>query len=928
MEKTNIKILTAYHKPDILFKNDMICPIHVGRDVLAQKTDEVSQKNLKALTDLMIGDNTGDNISNKNLYYNEMTALYWAWKNYSSLGDPQYIGLMHYRRHFDIKDMGQRSAYFECNNIKDSYDYLNNTIGLTQDALSNLLTANDFIVSKPYYKESVYKQYQEAHHAEELDLAISIIKEKYPKYYPSCEKYMNGNKVFFCNMFIFPKDIFFEYCDFIFGVLAEYEKQVDLTGKRLYISERITGTFVQYLLDLNKKACYIPTMYIEENITIPVAFATDANFIRPTFTAITSLLENAKPTTFYDIFIMVPSEIYDKISELSKLFYKQYKHFSIIIVNMGKLFNDIEMSIKHITAQTYYRLHLPRILQNYNKCLYLDSDIIVNTDLSVLFRLDISENYVGGVRAAGYYHPGSWVKQHTAELGIQSIDQYINAGILLLNLDRIRKEKIDELMLSYVEKGFSSQDQDIINVACYGHIRIFPLKFNLMTKYIRNNNGKMTFSPDDLAVYGKNEVEGAFQAPVIIHYADKVKPWDNPQIAFGDTWLKYDIISPLVRQRTKKKINVILPIYNMEEYLSECLNSVLGQTLSDIDVICVNDGSVDKSLDILKQYQKQYNNIFIINQTNHGVAHSRNVGLDFANSEFICFMDPDDFYPSNDILETLYNKAKQNNVKICGGSWSEVQEKDGVRIFKKVFGGMNGGYTFTKEQKMTYKNYQFDFGYHRFIYNLDMLRKNNIKFPLYTRFQDPPFFIKSMIAANEFYAIPKITYCYRLGCSHQTAKYNGKKINDLMLGLIDDLRISSRNNLQHLHRLTFDRINKVHAQLFFESATNGKNPYMFELLIRANTAVNRSLLKKEIDSINENSILEPLKRALNYYYSLKANQAKIQPINKHQTSKSVIKIKKIIPYLKKNGLKCTLIRIFKGSKAANKYIVSQKENKQ
>lgn len=299
-KRPKIKLLVAYHKPDLLLKNDFLVPIHVGRSILKKKKSKADTERLKILQSNMIGDDTGTNISDKNGSYNEMTALYWAWKNYETLGNPEYIGLMHYRRHFCISRMNEKSAYFECNEVNDVGEYIERELGLTETALNALLKTHDFIATKPYYKTSVYEHYRSSHRIEELDLAIRLVKKYYPQYYKSCKKYIEGHDTYFCNMFVFPKAIFFQYCEFVFGVLQKYEEAVDITGKRLFISERLTGAFIQYLSDNGYKGAFVPTMYLEENVTIPVAFATDVNFIPPTFTAITSLMENAKPSTFYD----------------------------------------------------------------------------------------------------------------------------------------------------------------------------------------------------------------------------------------------------------------------------------------------------------------------------------------------------------------------------------------------------------------------------------------------------------------------------------------------------------------------------------------------------------------------------------------------------------------------------------------------------
>ena len=920
MEKT-VKLLVAYHKPDIILKNDFIVPIHLGRELLRKKNDEKSKNDMAFLEKEMIGDDTGDNISNKNGYYNEMTALYWAWKNYSDLGNPDFIGLMHYRRHLYINQMSSKSAYYECNNIGSPSDYINDVLGLTESKILKIFEQYDFVTTTPYYKESVYKHYEEAHNIEELDLVIDIINKKFPKYKKSCQNYLFGHNAYFCNMFIFPKDIFFQYCEFIFGVLSEFEKKIDMTNKRMFVAERITGIFIQFLLENGKKIAHVPTMYLEETITIPVVMALNSGFIQPTFTALTSLFANAKPTTQYEIYLLVPESDYSQICDCVQCFLKKYKDCNIKVINMGKAFADIKMSIGHITEQTYYRLHIPMLLPNHSKCLYLDGDIIVKDDLATLYRSNIADFYIGGVRAAGYYHPKKWVKEHTEEIGLKSINQYINAGVLLMNLDRIRKDKVYEKMLSYVGRGFSSQDQDIINLVCYDKIRILPLQYNFMTKYVKISGNKLYVNEPDAEVYGENECNSAIKHPVIIHYADKIKPWQNPNTILGYEWFEYYIKSPLIQCREKKKINVIIPIYNMEKYLTYCLDSVFSQTLQDIDVICINDGSTDNSLSILENYRSKYNNLIILNQPNKGVAVARNNGLAVANSEYVCFLDPDDFYPSNDILETLYTKAWQNNMKIVGGSWSELLE-DGT--LKTEFKGLNSRYVFNQEGIIKYSDYQFDFGFQRFIYSLDMIRNYKLEFPILTRFQDPPFFIKCMVAANVFYCITMPTYCYRIG-HQQPSKWPHNKRNDQLLGIISCLNLSKKYRYAQLHNFAYNRLMKD-ANYFIEEALCGQNNYMFELLARAYYAMDLDLLSETIPEINDKYVLRPLKDAIGKLIYRKKKLGREVHDMKMSLSYKIAKVIAFIPNsinrtikcIKSEGIKYTIIRIFCGREYAIK----------
>lgn len=127
------------------------------------------------------------------------------------------------------------------------------------------------------------------------------------------------------------------------------------------------------------------------------------------------------------------------------------------------------------------------------------------------------------------------------------------------------------------------------------------------------------------------------------------------------------------------KVSVLLPIYNVEKYLEKCLDSVIGQTLKDIEIICVNDGSTDSSLDILKKYAAKDKRIKIINKENGGLPSARNAGLDAATGEFVSFIDSDDYIQPN-MMSTLYKNAKKTKAEIviCGANiFPEEPRADG-----------------------------------------------------------------------------------------------------------------------------------------------------------------------------------------------------------------------------------------------------------
>lgn len=111
------------------------------------------------------------------------------------------------------------------------------------------------------------------------------------------------------------------------------------------------------------------------------------------------------------------------------------------------------------------------------------------------------------------------------------------------------------------------------------------------------------------------------------------------------------------------KVSVIVPVYNTEQYLSSCLDAVLGQSLEDIEVICVNDGSADRSIDILNEYASRDRRITVVDQSNRGCAGARNAGIALATGEYLYFLDSDDFIDASTLAE-LYERASRHELDV------------------------------------------------------------------------------------------------------------------------------------------------------------------------------------------------------------------------------------------------------------------------
>lgn len=237
----NIKLIVAAHKAYRMPEDSMYLPVHVGK---AGKDLELGFQ----------GDNTGENISEKNPTFCELTGLYWAWRNL----DADYIGLCHYRRHFRGKSG------------KDKWDCI-----LTQAQVEALLKDIDVLLPKRrnYYIETAYSQYIHAHPAEGLDLALSLAAAQGPQYEKAVETVKNRTWVHIYNMFIMKRDIFDGYCQWLFDILFTVERQLDISNYSAYDS-RVFGFLGERLLDVYLEANGIP--YKE----VPVMFMEQQNWLK------------------------------------------------------------------------------------------------------------------------------------------------------------------------------------------------------------------------------------------------------------------------------------------------------------------------------------------------------------------------------------------------------------------------------------------------------------------------------------------------------------------------------------------------------------------------------------------------------------------------------------------------------------------------
>lgn len=215
------------------------------------------------------------------------------------------------------------------------------------------------------------------------------------------------------------------------------------------------------------------------------------------------------------------------------------------------------------------------------------------------------------------------------------------------------------------------------------------------------------------------------------------------------------------------KVSVIVPVYNAEGFLPKCLECLTNQTLKDIEIICVNDGSTDNSLDILEKFAKKDNRIKIVNQENQGVSCARNNAMKVAIGEYISFIDSDDTVSLN-FLELLYDNAVKYGADIACGEIVRPVENEVLLKFKKV-----KTYTKTHQKykvcKIPFLNYSCNK-----IYNREKLMKIGYEFPKDKIFEDILWSHIVLDKLGKLVTVPNAVYYYYLNPTSLSVSYSNQ----------------------------------------------------------------------------------------------------------------------------------------------------------
>ncbi len=219
------------------------------------------------------------------------------------------------------------------------------------------------------------------------------------------------------------------------------------------------------------------------------------------------------------------------------------------------------------------------------------------------------------------------------------------------------------------------------------------------------------------------------------------------------------------------KVSVVIPVYNVEQYLEKCLESLINQALKDIEIICINDGSTDNSLLILKKYAEKDSRIKIIDKENEGQGVARNIGIQNSTGEYITFVDPDDWIEL-DMYEKMYNQAKSLDSQVVFCNYRKVNEVDGKTSIPNIF---RKAVSTTKSKALTIesgKNIKKPILYKSFlvapcyvwngIYEASIIKQNAVRFADLRCYEDIMFLVRTIILAQNISYINSVFYNYRI----------------------------------------------------------------------------------------------------------------------------------------------------------------------
>ena len=264
---------------------------------------------------------------------------------------------------------------------------------------------------------------------------------------------------------------------------------------------------------------------------IPIVAISDDKLSFALGTLFTNLVLVKKSTTFYEFFaILSPDTSKENIYKIKQVQDMYPDECSVTIIQMDDRFDKIPNGTGYIANACAYKMCIAEVLPFIDKIIYLDTDIVVFDDLTDLYNTDITDAYIGGVPSIEHYLTR---RDLPDQLQIPDLSQYINAGVMVMNLGKIRRDNIEKELQSLIGTYHDSVDQHIFNRVCYGHIKLLSPKYNVF------QSAEYLYTNDTILIgITSQELASIKEHPVIYHYTDRPKPWKHFNLKYHLFWFR------------------------------------------------------------------------------------------------------------------------------------------------------------------------------------------------------------------------------------------------------------------------------------------------------------------------------------------------------------------------------------------------------
>ncbi|MBU3159397.1 glycosyltransferase [Clostridium frigoris] len=300
-------------------------------------------------------------------------------------------------------------------------------------------------------------------------------------------------------------------------------------------------------------------------------------------------------------------------------------------------------------------------------------------------------------------------------------------------------------------------------------------------------------------------------------------------------------------------VSIIIPVYNVEEFLPKCLDSVINQTIDNKEIIVINDGSTDNCYEILKKYKKKYPELVIINQKNSGISKTRNAGLKAARGEYIAFVDSDDFVKA-DMFEKMYKAATRGNADIVICNYILYKEGQDTQDsnYNEVEGIDKAGYIDKGDAlKMFLLNDIKGYVWNK-LHKRELFLDNKISFPDFVVCEDTPVGFLLLANANKIYSMVEPLYYYRQRELSLTRTFSIKSMKDMIDGCYIMRDFITKNPLIYGELIDYYRVYliktlwAIHNKYYIQSCETGDKECYFEF---------KEIVSKEIDNIKISEVI-------------------------------------------------------------------------